>query len=96
MPSLATHFRTVGAPVSLKRATKGSKVNTEECDQKVWNLIDQVGITVPCSARNFLEVDARVSLKVTTKGLLRIKKLWKFTFSAGFSKAKTEAVDQKV
>ena len=46
----------------------------EECDQKVWNTFDQLGISIPCSDTNFLEVGARVSLKVATKGFFRGKK----------------------
>ena len=50
-----------------------SKTKTEEYNQKVWNIFDQFGITIPCSATHFLQVGARVSLKVTTKGSLRGK-----------------------
>ena len=35
----------------------------EECDQKISNVFDQFGITMPCSATYFLKVGARVSLK---------------------------------
>ena len=93
IPCSATYFLEVGARVSLKVATKGSfrgkklwkfrflgcfsKEKTEECDQKVWNVFDQFGITAPCSASSFLEVGARVSLKVATKGSLRGKKTLK-------------------
>ena len=45
----------------------------EECDQKISNVFDQFGITMPCSATYFLEVGARVSLKLATKGFLRGK-----------------------
>ena len=45
----------------------------EECDQKVWNAFNQFDITLPCSARYFLEVGARVSLKVAIKGPRRGK-----------------------
>ena len=38
----------------------------DECDQKVWNALVQFGITIPCSTTYFLEVGARVSLKVAT------------------------------
>ena len=51
MRSLATHSRNVGARDSLKRATKGSKAKMEYCDR---NVLDQVGITIPCSPRLFL------------------------------------------
>ena len=45
----------------------------EECNQKVWKVFDQFGITIPCSATCFLEVGACVSLKVATKGSVRGK-----------------------
>ena len=47
-----------------------SKAKAEECHQKVCNVFDQFGITIPCSAAYFLEIGARVSLKVATKGSL--------------------------
>ena len=43
----------------------------EKCDQKVWNVFDRFGITIPCSARSFLEVGACVSVKVATRGFIR-------------------------
>ena len=52
---------------------------------------------MPCSATYFMEVGARVSLKVATKGSIRgKKKLGKFRFLGFFSKVKTEERDQKV
>ena len=51
---------------------KGMK---EEWIQKVWNVLDQFGITMPCSAIYFLEVCARVSLEVGTEGPIRGKKV---------------------
>ena len=45
-----------------------SKAKTVECDKKVRNNFDQCGTTIPCSATYFLEVGARVLLKVATKG----------------------------
>ena len=51
-----------------------SKAKTEECDQKLWNVFDQFGVGKPCSNTGFLEVGARVSLKLATKGFLRVKK----------------------
>ena len=108
----ATYFLEVRAPVSLKVATKGSlrakklwkfrflgyfsNAKPEECDQKVWNIFDQFGISITFSATYFLEVVARVSLKVATKGSFRGKKLWRFRFLGSVSKAKTEECDQKV
>ena len=56
---------------------------------------DQFGTSIPCSATYFLEVGAGVLWKVATKGSLRVKKLWKFSFLAYFSKSKTEKCDQK-
>ena len=53
-------------------------------------------MTVPCSATYFLDAGAHVSLKVDTKRSCRNKKLWKFSFSCCFSKAKTEKCDQQV
>ena len=50
---------------------------TEECNQKVGNVFDQFRITKPCSATYFLEVSARVSLKVATKQSSRGKKILK-------------------
>ena len=41
---------------------------------KILNVFDQFSITIPFSATYFLEVDARVSLKVATKGSRRGKK----------------------
>ena len=83
----------MGAPVSLKVAIKVyfrgkelwkfnflgwfSKAKTEECDQKVWNVFYQFGISIPCSATYFLEVGAHVSFKVATKGSLQVKKTLK-------------------
>ena len=111
-PCSTTYFLEVGARVSLKLATKGflrgkntlkiylfrlfSKAKTEECDQKVSNVFDQFDIAKPFSTTHFLEVGARISLKLAIKGFLRGKKLWKFTFSGCFSKAKTEECNQKV
>ena len=46
----------------------------EKCDQNDWYVLDQFGITIPCSTTYFLEVGARLSLKVATKGSLRGKK----------------------
>ena len=57
-----------------------SIAKTEEYDLKLWNVFDQFGITMPCSATYFLEVGARVLLKVwkkPPKGLLEIKKTLK-------------------
>ena len=53
------------------------------------------GIITPCSATYFLEVGARVPLKVATKVFLEIEKLLKFRFLDYFSKAETEECDQE-
>ena len=45
----------------------------EECNQKVWNVFDQLGITLIGSATYFAAVDERISLKVATKGSSRGK-----------------------
>ena len=46
----------------------------EEYDQKIWNVFDQFDISNPCWTTYFLEVGARVSLKLDTKGFLKGKK----------------------
>ena len=93
IPCLAACFLEVCARVSLKVASKGlleikrlwkigflgcfSKVKTEECDLKFWIIFNQFGITIPCSDTYFLEVGARISLKVATKVSIRRKKCLK-------------------
>ena len=75
-----THFiesTTKGSPRGKKHSENLgflSKVEMDECDQNVWNAFDQLEITISCSATNFLEVGARVSLKVATKVSSRGKK----------------------
>ena len=54
-----------------------SKAKTEECDQKVGNILDQFGINISCSAKYFLEKAPRVSLKLATKESLRGKRTTK-------------------
>ena len=111
MPCSNTYFLEVSSHVLLKVATKdyfrcknskdlallflSSKLKTWECDQKGWSVFDQFAIIISSSATNFLETDARVSLKVATKGPLRGKKLWKYIFLGCFSKVKTEECDTK-
>ena len=73
-----------------------SKVKTVKSNQKVWDVFDQFGITIPCSSTYFLEVGARVSLKVATKGSLGGKNILKIKFLGCFSKAKTQECEQKV
>ena len=46
----------------------------EGCDLKVWNVFNQLEITIPCSAIYFQGVGARVSLKVASKGSRKGKK----------------------
>ena len=60
----------------------------EEWDQKIWNVFDKFGIIMPFPAMHFLEVGARVSLKIATKGCIWGKKNWKFRFLGCFSEAK--------
>ena len=66
-----------------------SIVKTEECDLKVGNFFDQIGINIPCSATYFVEVGARVSLKIATKVYIRHKKNSEnLNFSVVFLKSK--------
>ena len=46
----------------------------EEGDQNVWNVFNQFDITISSVATYLVEVGARVSLKVATKGSPRGKK----------------------
>ena len=46
-------------------------------DQKVGNVFDPFGISIPCSAACFQEVGERVSLKIATKQSIRGKKTLK-------------------
>ena len=48
----------------------------EECNQQVWNVFNQLDITIPCSAKFFLEVGARF-LQNSDKGSPRGKKTLK-------------------
>ena len=54
-----------------------SKGKTEECNLKVRNVFDQIGITIPCSETYISEVGARVSMNVATEGSIRGKKTLK-------------------
>ena len=58
---------------NLALLSLSSKTKRLECDQKDWSVFDQFGISMPCSVIYFLKVDARVSLKVATKGSFRNK-----------------------
>ena len=49
----------------------------EQSDQKVWNVFNQFGISIPCSHTYFLQVGAQVSLEVATKGSFRGKETLK-------------------
>ena len=51
-----------------------SVAKMEEGNLKAWIVLDQFGISIPFSATDFLEVDARISLKVATKVFPRSKK----------------------
>ena len=54
-------------------------------------------MAIHCLATYILEVEARVSLRVATKGAIRgKKKLSKFRFLDGFSKTNTEESHLKV
>ena len=59
------------------------------------SVFDKFDIIIPCSATFFLEVGARLSLKLATKLSFRGKELSEFRFSGYFSKPKTEECDQK-
>ena len=54
-----------------------SKVKTEECNKKDRSACHRFGIIIPCSATYFLEVGARVSLKVDTTVFFRGNKTLK-------------------
>ena len=54
-----------------------SKAKTVECDQNFRYNFDQCGITMHCSTTYFLEVGARVLLKVATKWSITTKKTLK-------------------
>ena len=111
MPGLDIYFLKVRAHALLKVATKGSfrgkksenlaflgyfsEEKSEECSLKDWSVCNIFGIITSSSATYFLEVGARVSLKVATEVFLEIKKLLKFRFLDYFSKAKTEECDQE-
>ena len=68
----------------------------EECNQKVWNISDQVDISTPFSAKYLLEVGVHVSLKLATKVFVRGKKTSKSWFLGCFSKAKTEECNENI
>ena len=68
----------------------------EDSDQNVWNDFDQLGFGKPGSTTHFLEVGARVLLKLATKVFLRGKRTQKIFGSGCFSKRKTEEFNQKV
>ena len=56
-----------------------SKAETEKCNQEDWSAFDKYGITTACSVTYFLEVNARFSLKGTTKASFRGKKTLKIS-----------------
>ena len=68
----------------------------EECNKKDWNDCKIFDIIIPCSVACFLEVGARLLLKVTTKDFLEVKNLLKLRFLDYFSKAETEECNQEV
>ena len=68
-----------------------SDVKMKECDQKILHNFDQVGITIPDSAKYILRVANRVSLKLVTIVSLREKKFF-FTLLRYLSKVTEEHV----
>ena len=62
----------------------------QEYDQKDQSVYNSFGIII-----YFLEVGARILLKVATKVFLELKKLLKLWFLDYFYKAKTEECDQE-
>ena len=53
------------------------KAKTVECDKKVRSNFDPCGITIPSSAKYFLQVGSRALLKVAIKGSIASKKTLK-------------------
>ena len=101
----AAYFLEVGACAWLKIANKDSfigikllkfrfsgyfsKAKTEECHQKNWRFCDKVGMLMLAPNTYFLEVSARLSLKVVTKASFRGKEVLKFSiFKVFFLKQK--------
>ena len=68
------------------------QAKTEECDQKRLNSLDQLSTTIACSVTHFLDVSARVSLKVATKMSIRGKNLLKIYIFCLFLSRKNERV----
>ena len=68
----------------------------KECDQKDGSVFNKFSIIIPCSATYFLEVGARVSLKVTAKKFFRGKRVRKFSlFKAIILKQKFKSATEK-
>ena len=94
----------MGAPVSLKPATKASfgaketlkiyifrllsKAKTEQCDQKKLNLSDKFGMLISGWGTYFLEVSAHALLKVATETSFTGKKSENLAFSGYFFRSK--------
>ena len=81
-----TNLLEVSGRVSFKVATEGSLRGQNTLKQKCrsatkkfeMNLVsDEFGFGKPCSTTYFLEVGARVSLKLATKGILGAKETLK-------------------
>ena len=98
----------MGAPVSLKPATKASfggketlkiyifrllsKAKTEQCDQKKLNLSDKFGMLISGWGTYFLEVSAHALLKVATETSFTGKKSENLAFSGYFQKQKRRSM----
>ena len=98
----------MGAPVSLKPATKASfggketlkiyifrllsKAKTEQCDQKKLNLSDKFGMLISGWGTYFLEVSAHALLKVATETSFTGKKSENLAFSGYFFRSKNGGV----
>ena len=67
----------------------------EECYIKVGTAFDQFHMIIRCSAIYFLEVGARVSLKVATKGSIRCKKTLKIEIFPKFFLSENGAMQPK-
>ena len=109
---LATYFLEVYARVSLKVSSKGSIRDKKSlknwifsfflnknggCHQNLWNIFNQFGSTIPCLARYFLEILARLSIKVATKVSSRVKiNSQILDFKAVFPKQKRRSATKKL
>ena len=67
----------------------------QRCEQKVSNVFDQFGITIPCSVTYFLEVGALLSLRVATKESIKGKATIKRLIYGCFLKQKGRSATKK-